>query len=275
MSSIAREGAERKRRERNRRKLLAVLSTHDSRKAHQKIRNQRHTGTGSWLKKDITFKTWAEGPNSDCLSCFGIPGSGKTILVSTLIDELAPEYSKKSSVYCFHYCDYTDCDTLNIILILGSLIKQVLEHSDIPPDIEEKVTILYREGTSSPTSSELQDLLFQVIQRSHRALIVLDGIDELSKADQATIIEITHRAASLKQTIVKIFLSSRSEEPYIRKSLQRYNGLELSAAVIADDVKCFVKASVEAKLESGEIVIRNPDLKMEIIYALVEGAKDM
>jgi Cdc6-like AAA superfamily ATPase len=271
----ARALQERERRETKCRKHLALLSSYDYRKAHQKVRDQRHTGTGLWLRYDMKFRAWADSPNSDCLPCFGIPGSGKTILASTLLDELIPEYSNGSSACCFHYCDYTDCDTLDIVVILGSLIKQLLQPFDIPMEIGEKISRLYREGTSSPTRLELQSLLFQVLQRYRHTLVVIDGIDELSKADQATIIEIAHRASRSEETVVKVFVTSRSEEPYIRRSLKSYNQIELSAAVIANDVKCFVKDSVEARIESGEIVVRNPGLKMEITNALVDGAKDM
>jgi hypothetical protein len=105
--------------------------------------------------------------------------------------------------------------------------------------------------------------------------VVIDGIDELSKTDQTKIIEVACQAVCSNETLMKVFLSSRSEEPYIRKSLQEYNYIELSSVVIANDVERFVQDSVDAKVKSGEIVIRNPGLRTEIVNALVDGAKDM
>jgi hypothetical protein len=103
----------------------------------------------------------------------------------------------------------------------------------------------------------------------------VDGIDELSKESQATIVDIIYQATCSTEPIIKIFLSSRSEETYIRNSLEKYEHLELSASVIASDLRCYIEDSVDAKIKCREIKIRNPDLRNEIVTALIDGAKDM
>jgi hypothetical protein len=54
-----------------------------------------------------------------------------SILVSTLLDELSSYYTNANSAYCYHCCDYTDHESLDIIVILGSLIKQLLGATEI------------------------------------------------------------------------------------------------------------------------------------------------
>lgn len=80
-----REERERERKIEKRNFLLSTLSSRTYVSKHMKERKRRHSGTGTWLAKTSEFKNWLGENCSTCLWCYGIPGSGKTILASSLI----------------------------------------------------------------------------------------------------------------------------------------------------------------------------------------------
>ena len=65
-------------------RLVELLSPLQSLKRHQDVRSKRLDGTGDWLLQHDRFCLWRDsasnvGSNST-LFCYGMPGSGKTIL---------------------------------------------------------------------------------------------------------------------------------------------------------------------------------------------------
>jgi hypothetical protein len=69
-----------RRKEKNQARLLSYLSTVKYETKHRKCQRLRHRDTGAWLSKTWKFENWLYDPQSTCLWCYGIPGSGKTIL---------------------------------------------------------------------------------------------------------------------------------------------------------------------------------------------------
>src|SRR5262249_50622350 len=67
--------------------ILDWITTIDYGPQQSDFISQRQTGTGQWLLDSAEFKTWV-GSNEQTMFCPGIPGAGKTILTSIVIDEL-------------------------------------------------------------------------------------------------------------------------------------------------------------------------------------------
>jgi hypothetical protein len=55
---------------------------------------RRQPGTGQWLLDSPKFQTWLNTENQT-LFCPGIPGAGKTILTSVIVDYLFNEFRKQ------------------------------------------------------------------------------------------------------------------------------------------------------------------------------------
>ncbi|OJJ29656.1 hypothetical protein ASPWEDRAFT_143525, partial [Aspergillus wentii DTO 134E9] len=53
--------------------------------------NQREEGTGKWLLSTSEFQQWVDG-REQMLFCPGIPGAGKTTIVSAVVDHLHQKY---------------------------------------------------------------------------------------------------------------------------------------------------------------------------------------
>ena len=119
--------------DRDRRKnALSELTTIDFEANHVDIASRRANLTGGWFLESAQFTSWQSHPFSSILWCPGIPGSGKTILSSLVIDNLRAETAKDPSIgLAGIYCSYQD--TQSTVNLMGSIIRQLLEPLDIEP----------------------------------------------------------------------------------------------------------------------------------------------
>lgn len=68
--------------------LLSRLSTIDFEAIHGGVSSCRTIGTGQWLLHTEEFESWLGSSSNATLWCRGIPGAGKTVLASLVLDHL-------------------------------------------------------------------------------------------------------------------------------------------------------------------------------------------
>jgi Cdc6-like AAA superfamily ATPase len=261
--------------EKQRRKLLGLLSQLDYKGHHRRLQKLRHQGTGSWLSEVPSLRSWLQSLNSGCFCCYGIPGSGKTILASSIVDSMSPFFTEIDSAICYYYCDYATTSSLDVCTILGTIIRQLLERIQIPTEIAAEIDHYFEEGATKPLPEDLLNLLAKALRPFRRVMVVLDGLDELTHSDQKVVIDIVHRLAKPSDTITKIMVFSRREERLIRPALNLYESIDISVSLVRSDLARFIMDSVNLKLDSCELSIQDPDLKQIIVDTLLEGAEDM
>lgn len=271
----AREMQRQKLIDKKRQTLLRSLSQLDWKSHHRRLQKIRHQGTGLWLSEVPSLRSWLQSQASGCFCCFGIPGSGKTILASTIIDSMSPFFTEVDSAICYHYCDYAEALSLDVSVILGTLIRQLLERIQIPPEIAANIDHYFAEGVTKLLPEDLLDLLVKAIRPFRKVTVVLDGLDELVVLDQKYIIELVRRLTQPSETITKVIVFSRREETSIRTAFQKYELIDISAKLVRNDLTRFIMDSVDLKLNCNDLSIQDPGLRQIIIDTLVEGAKDM
>jgi hypothetical protein len=85
--------------------------------------SRRQAGTGQWLLHSAEFHEWVEA-DKQILFCPGIPGAGKTILTSIIVDELTTRfYENKSVGIAYLYCNFRRKDDQEVQDLLASLLK--------------------------------------------------------------------------------------------------------------------------------------------------------
>lgn len=266
---------EQEKKAKKRRKLLALLSGIDYVGQHGKLQKLRHHGTGTWLAEVQAFSHWQESQVSGCLGCFGIPGSGKTVLASSVVDSMSSSYLEVGSAICYYYCHYANTSTLDISSLVGTITRQLLERIEIPEDVAEDINRLFRQGSTNPLPEDLINLFIKVLSHFSRAMIIIDGIDELAKHGQTVVLEALRRLMQLQDTTVKAMIFSRREEKLIRQAFKDDNSIDILVELVRDDIARYVSDSVDLKLKNDELKIRDPGLRQVIIDTLVDGAKDM
>jgi hypothetical protein len=74
-----------------RKKILDWLSPIDYMELQSDTFHKRQKGTGEWFLKSAPFIEWLEGKNKT-LFCPGIPGAGKTMVASIVVNHLKTSF---------------------------------------------------------------------------------------------------------------------------------------------------------------------------------------
>ncbi|KAH6876944.1 hypothetical protein BKA70DRAFT_218643 [Coprinopsis sp. MPI-PUGE-AT-0042] len=162
-------------------------------------------GTGLWIVECETFRLWLD-PDGwlRIMWGYGMPGAGKTIAASIVINALEVHARNSTSPVCvcyiyFRYSDHTEATTR---LFLEILVKQTIErHPGCLPLFNEVYARHVREKTQ-PSEEELLGLLRQLTS----TMVTFYFLDALDEAPTAIQIEIIQRLTSLN---VKLFITSR------------------------------------------------------------------
>jgi hypothetical protein len=107
-------------------KICRQLSAPDPSTNYHKAHKQRQAKTGLWLLESAKFVEWKESAASR-LWLYGIPGCGKTILSSTVIEHLLQHcHDDTRIVTAYFYFDFNDAQKRDPELMLRSLLCQLL-----------------------------------------------------------------------------------------------------------------------------------------------------
>lgn len=233
----------------------------------------RQPGTGSWLIESQEYRDWCQTGNRK-LWLYGIPGAGKTILASTMIEE-ALRGSNANNAVAFFYCDYKDPATQKPQLILGSLIQQIAKQDE---QAFEKVAVFCDNWNTEHRKDydydcqELRDLLLEISCCFDSATILVDGLDECG-ANTPEMMELltSLNADDVGADIRTLFLSR--DEVEIRERLGDY--CHLAVAARSSDLRLYVGAEIEQRIRKNKLRIKDHSLKEYIMNRLVEGAEGM
>ncbi|KAH7348115.1 C2H2 domain-containing protein [Pyrenochaeta sp. MPI-SDFR-AT-0127] len=148
------------------------------------IRKQYSTTT--WILKKESIKNWVaeEVPNTPVLWMHGIPGAGKTILASAIIEECKRIPNFKTS---YHYCRDGDQPSSSAIGILKGLVDQLLDQCpDMLPPCYAKCTLSGEPTLRSHTQAKklLEDLCSVI----PKLFIIVDGLDECEPVERKQVL---------------------------------------------------------------------------------------
>ncbi|KAH9073526.1 hypothetical protein EDB83DRAFT_2549922 [Lactarius deliciosus] len=137
-----------------------------------------HGGTAEWFYQGSTFAEWKS--TGSLLWIYGKPGSGKSILCSTIIQDIASLREVGSALMAYFYFDFRDLDKQHRRNLLPSLIIQLSAQSRPCCDILSHLYSAYDNGDKKPSDSVmiqcLKDML--TIPNPQPVYIVLDALDE-------------------------------------------------------------------------------------------------
>ncbi|KAI5792863.1 hypothetical protein FPQ18DRAFT_236389, partial [Pyronema domesticum] len=112
-------------------KVMEWIPPLEPHKRHKDVKSKWLEKTGVWFLEAAEFKAWCDGDGSEenfstVLGCYGIPGAGKSVMSSLVIDELSEKLSKDGKPVCmaYFYCDCRDEANQTAINIIGALLKQ-------------------------------------------------------------------------------------------------------------------------------------------------------
>lgn len=144
--------------------------------------NRRQPETGTWFLKSVEFQNWV-ATGKQTLFCPGIPGAGKTILTSIVVDYLYSQFYNNSKIgIAYIYCNFRMRDKQTIDDLLASVLKQLAEGQSC---LSESVKDLYNRHKAlrtRPSINEILTVLQSVTLLYSRIFIVVDALDECEES---------------------------------------------------------------------------------------------
>ncbi|EGO00913.1 hypothetical protein SERLA73DRAFT_178911 [Serpula lacrymans var. lacrymans S7.3] len=104
------------------RKLADWLTPLNFRQKQSEVYGKRREGTGDWVLDDERFKEWQAG-DKRTLWCSGIPGAGKTVLASYIVNHLTNKCKDSNLAVAYIYCDYKDQSAQTVYGLVASILK--------------------------------------------------------------------------------------------------------------------------------------------------------
>ncbi|KAI0142036.1 hypothetical protein BJ166DRAFT_471958, partial [Pestalotiopsis sp. NC0098] len=256
-------------------KVTAWLSAPDPYTNLSKARKQHQTGTGQWFLQSEAYSTWKSERNS-FLWLHGIPGCGKTILSSSVIEDLKQNAESAHNILYFYF-DFNDTEKQSLDKALRSLLLQLYQKKR--KDIWKEFDTVYSSFHFTNSLSDDQPLytLFEAILGKHGEYwIVFDALDECHTRNDDPVHKLLPWIKHLRDMNLNIHLlvTSRPEQD-IASSINKWASDEdiicLQNSSVADDILAYVKTKTKQMGRWQE----RPEVQAHIESVLSERANGM
>ncbi|KAJ7059385.1 hypothetical protein C8F01DRAFT_989269, partial [Mycena amicta] len=207
------------------------LKAPDARTNHNTARELHDSNTGNWLLRSFEYKSW-KSTSSSLFWINGKPGAGKTIICSTVIEDLLVTPGSVLAYFYFYYGEANKQSPRGMLCSIISQLEEQLLHAPSP------VLGLYQKlssGAHEPSIPELTACLKSlVIALSARPIfIVVDAVDECAKPNDLA--PILHDLLHSAQGCMHVFVTSRPEHSVTKMLLPLTTcELDLSSAIKGD-----------------------------------------
>ncbi|KZL65007.1 ankyrin repeat protein [Colletotrichum incanum] len=222
--------------------------------------------TGQWLLNSPEFQSWLQ-TDRQTLFCPGLPGAGKTIVTSIVVEHLHNRYEDDSSIgVAYIFCNFQRQDEQKLGNLLATMLQQLC-HGKSP--LPEEVKNLYRKhqkADTRPSRSEIVKTLRAVAARHTKVYILVDALDECQNDDSCRDNLIYEISSFASFGNINVFATSR-HIPNITDQFKEDVKLEIQAS--QKDVERYLdnhllNLNVPASIKS------NSDLKEEIKTRIVQ-----
>lgn len=250
--------------------VLAWLQSTDVSINHRLARRKHEATTGNWFLESEDFLNWAKATKAS-LWLHGIPGAGKTILCSTIIERVIEICNSNiSDQFAYFYFDFNARWT--VIDMLRSVIAQLCTRK-IPPKLRD----LYQQcdkGQRQPDQISLLTIFSSLLTDSHRTFIILDALDECATGrDREDLLDVIKEMMDLSSKYLNILVTSRREKDIEDKlKVLIDNTVPLEERVVDSDIVLHVR---ECLKNDDRLRDWDDDTQKNIEEMLCKGAHGM
>ncbi|TGJ72390.1 hypothetical protein EYR41_004289 [Orbilia oligospora] len=246
------------------RKILDWITPIDDSSRHNDTLNRRQPGTGEWLLNSTEYQNWLNTVK-EVLFCPGIPGAGKTILSSIVVEHLIDRYSYNPAVgVAYIYFNYKVNAHITVDELISNLLKQLARTQD---PLSNCVKDLYdRCKGIRPPRAEIVKALGAVVASYSRVFIVVDALDEYERCSEflGQLFELHENYA------LNIFATSRPI-PEIRGIFERHEISLIELEIRASEADIINYLEGQILHSGGNIVRKNRALVIGKVSKLAQG----
>jgi hypothetical protein len=235
---------------------------------HSDYFKSRQPGTGQWLLDSPEFHAWLE-TEEQTLFCPGIPGAGKTVLTSIVVDYLDSKRQIDPTIgIAYIYCNFRRKDEQKVDDLLASLLKQFIQEQSSVPDSAKTLYNQHKDKRTRPSLDEISKTLNSAITYYSRAYIVVDALDECQLSNGCRSTFLSNIFSLQTKTGAKLFTTSRPT-PDIKELFKGCLSLEILAR--DEDVGKYLNAHMT---QLPKFVLSKPKLREEITTEIVKAVEE-
>jgi len=230
--------------------------------------NRRQAGTGQWLLGSEEFQSWLN-TGKQTLFCPGIPGSGKSIIASMVVDSLCTKYQKDPSIgIAYIYCNFRRQDQ-KLDDLLASLLKQLAKSQPSLPGIVKDLYDRHKVKRTRLSLEEISRCLQAVTALYSRVFIVLDALDECQVSHGCRPKFLSEIFNLQNKLATNLFATSRR----IPEIVERFNkSISLEIRASDQDVQRYLDSHMS---QLPLYVLRDPGLQHEIRTQIIKAVDGM
>lgn len=233
---------------------------------HGAAKRLYENGTGDWVFKTLEWDRWTKFQER-AIWLHGIPGAGKTILASHVIEKIRGICDNSKKQMCIYYYCYHGHNRDESEPFLRWLISQLVQQQD---EVPEPVWKAYTRR-APPTHELLLDILKNTLSSLDRVYIGIDALDE-SQTRNNILALLGTLVTEERFSKIQLFATSREYEDIKSKMLSISRPLSMSNSFVEADIRHFVAAKIrhDTRFQGWPT-----DLQNEVENTLSTGAKGM
>jgi hypothetical protein len=204
--------------------------------------NRRQPGTGQWLLDSEEYQAWLK-TGKQTLFCPGIPGAGKTMMSSIIVDNLNAKFGNDTGVgIAYIYCSYQPQQAQKTEDLLSNLLKQLAQKRPVVPLDFKNLYESHRTKGTRPSFDEIVKVTHSTTQLYSRVFIVIDALDEYHSSNSEEQKRLLSEVFSLqRQTQLNLLATSR----FVEEITSQFEGCTLKEIRAQDyDVLCYVNERI-------------------------------
>ena len=223
--------------------------------------------TSNWLVQSPEWINWLDREKPQkFLWIHGIPGSGKTVLASFIIEQVKAHCSDDPKLcYAYYYCHYSHNQDEGMSFLKWIIAKLCRHATWIPAQLKK----IHDHGYE-PNIAELENALEAVLERFEMTYVVIDAVDESTPRDDLlAVIETIVIEKRFKN--LKVLATSRKYFDIEKVFVGISEPISMSNPLVEKDIRLFV----HSRLLSSPLVRRFKHLLNQIEDVLVTKSQGM
>ncbi|KAI1174763.1 hypothetical protein F4777DRAFT_589005 [Nemania sp. FL0916] len=248
--------------------IVSWLSNQIYRQEQDTFYKKCQPGTGQWFLGTEEYRTWIDVPGQT-LFCPGIPGSGKTILTSIIINDICTEQmcNDRAVGVAYVYFNYNLKNEHDSHQVLASLLGQLVKTQATIPKFIRNLYKKHRRLETKLSTSDVQATFRSVVSLYSRVFLVFDALDECQRSEAQHLLSYLFELQL--ETSINIMATSRSVAE-ITQFFEREGVRRLEISARQSDVKQYL----EGHISRLPFVVRRDTLLQEMIITRISDSVD-
>jgi len=235
-------------------------------------RRQRKKGTASWIFNDAGYNSWMTNSNSSSLWISGKLGSGKTVLLATVVGELYAKPPSDNAQVAHFFCRHDDPQSPLARNITGSIARQLISNLDAESELLQSLAKDLPPETADVDRERVMSALEQHIPTAHRIFIMIDAIDECQVNEASDVL--ADLRSLLGHPNINVCISTRSDASVFQSvypELRIDYHASMANSAMAAEIRTFIDNEFGRRRHIRQLEPALEDLIKEVLASTADG----